>query len=473
MKVDFSTPLVETVARLRARQRHAIRAAFLLVLALLLVCTVEAYRIQRISSAEALEIYHRHVKQDNAVYGLRRTLWLGGHAARDFLLNPNKDRVERFERQIQDYRQRTQALISQLEALEDRKGDIEDLRSKMDEFWSLLASVPVTTASLTPAERYDYVQKEIAVRRNSAGDLVREVAQVNQQALQDAEGGFAETRQHSARRLQWVLGLSLVFALAAVLISLRYTDGLERSTERQYKEVREAKVELQYLTKRLLELQEEERTRLSRELHDEIGQALATLRLEILRADSECVEHLPQVRERLLRARDLAERTVQSVRTISALLRPSLLDDLGLEAALDWLVEDFSRRTGMPCDLSLQDSGEPLQDSVSTCVFRVVQESLHNCEKHAEATEASVSLVVRNDELTVEIKDNGKGFSNDGGPQPLTRPRLGLIGMRERALVLGGSIDVESAPGRGTTIRLHIPEPGAPRDVVTIAEVAG
>ena len=171
---------------------------------------------------------------------------------------------------------------------------------------------------------------------------------------------------------------------------------------------------------------------------------------------------------RLDRARDLAERTVQTVRNMSGLLRPALLDDLGLVPALHFQLEDFIRRSGIVCEFVEHGVPDNLPDAVKTCVYRVVQEALHNSEKHSAATKVKVSVRQYADRLVAEIEDNGRGFPLDRQGRPARSTGLGLLGIRERAGIAGGSLTIDSAPGRGTRIVLLLPvaatEPAA--DVV-------
>jgi len=251
------------------------------------------------------------------------------------------------------------------------------------------------------------------------------------------------------------LGVLLSFVLA--LLSIRHAENLERAAERQYSEVEQTKRELQRLSARLLEVEEDGRRKLSRELHDEIGQTLALLQIEISHAAATPAES----RERLERARALAERSVQSVRDMSVLLRPALLDDLGLVPALQFLLEDFLRRSGMACEFTEQDVEDQLPDSVKTCVYRVVQEALHNCEKHSGASKVRVSVRQFPNWLAAEVEDDGRGFRAGGNRIPPRDAGLGLLGMRERAGIAGGALTIDSAPGAGTRIALRIPLIGA------------
>jgi signal transduction histidine kinase len=169
----------------------------------------------------------------------------------------------------------------------------------------------------------------------------------------------------------------------------------------------------------------------------------------------------------------LAGKTVQTVRDISLLLRPALLDDLGLTPALQWLLEDFERRSGVACEFSEEGVQDLLPDSVKTCVYRVVQEALHNCEKHAEASQVRVVVRQSADHIHVEMDDNGRGLELNTKGMPGRNAGLGILGMRERAARVGGVLALESSPGRGTRISLQIPLAGLVGSGVRAAAEAG
>jgi len=205
------------------------------------------------------------------------------------------------------------------------------------------------------------------------------------------------------------------------------------------------------LSAQLITVQEEERKRLSRELHDGVGQIITALKMELsrVRGAGDDADKL-----RLDRARSHADEALNTIRNVSRLLRPTLLDDLGLEAALEWHVEDFNRRTGMRCALSFQLPAEALQsEAVNTCIYRTVQESLNNCEKHSGASEVRVTLVEDSTDLRVTILDNGQGFAETYSG----KDHFGILGMRERAHMLGGDLQVESVIGQDTKVTLNLP----------------
>jgi signal transduction histidine kinase len=332
-----------------------------------------------------------------------------------------------------------------------------ELQQSINEFWKVVAGIPDATRPLDAPRRYAYIQTEIVPRRNATGDLVRDFAIADQKSLAESELAFARTRRASAQRLMATLGFTLLAGLVVALFSLTYASGLERKATAQYEEVERAKRELQQLSAQLMNIQEEERMRLSRELHDEVGQMIATARLEILRAETLLSDSTGDARARLSRARELTGRTMEAIRDICVLLRPALLDDLGLSPALQWQVEDFTVRTGIPCELTESALDDPeLPDAVKTCVYRVLQEALHNCEKHSRATLVTVRVGRADDVLQLSIEDNGAGLplANEA-PAPVAH--LGLLGMRERATQLGGNVAIASSPGKGTRLTLMLP----------------
>ena len=198
-------------------------------------------------------------------------------------------------------------------------------------------------------------------RRGELYNALREVTAADQRMLENSEGEFAGTRRRAAERLLLMLGLGVLLSVLVTRFSLRHAENLEREADRHFAAVEQAKQELQQLSARLLEIEEEGRRRLSRELHDEIGQSLALLQIEISHAQALLAGPPAGSREdACARARQLAERTVQSIRNISGLLRPALLDDLGLVPALQFQLEEFLRRSGIACEFVEDGVRRPL-----------------------------------------------------------------------------------------------------------------
>ena len=228
------------------------------------------------------------------------------------------------------------------------------------------------------------------------------------------------------------------------------TEGYEASQR-----VSASRQELRALAARLQRAREEERTTIAREIHDELGQALTGIKLDI----SWMKRRLPDDRDLIAQCQSMIERidgTLTTVRRIATELRPSVLDQLGLEAALEWQGQEFSVRTGILVDLDVALGGITLPEHIASSAFRIAQESLTNVARHARASRVIMRLAVEKQSITLEITDDGIGIAQqrlDGTAS------LGLVGMRERAIAAGGELCISGRPTLGTTVLLTIPLP--------------
>jgi PAS domain S-box-containing protein len=220
--------------------------------------------------------------------------------------------------------------------------------------------------------------------------------------------------------------------------------------------LRRSKEELHELASAAHRAREQEKSRIARELHDELGQALTALQMDVAWCREKMSPGQDGMAMRLERMEGLLESTVAATRRIAADLRPLMLDDLGLLPALEWLVENFTQHTGVPCALAVSNGELELPDVQATAVFRSIQESLTNIAKHARASRVDVAIEHADSQLTVSVRDDGVGFA----PQDSRKPNsFGLLGLRERAALLGGEATVTSAPGRGTQVEVRFPVP--------------
>jgi two-component system sensor histidine kinase UhpB len=220
------------------------------------------------------------------------------------------------------------------------------------------------------------------------------------------------------------------------------------------RELKESRRQLRALSVFLQSVREEERTRIARELHDELGQVLTALRIDIGWLSPRVGSGDQRIAEKLVSMSRLVDSTVDSVRRISGDLRPGVLDDLGLAAAVEWLVEQFRARHHIACELTLSRDEFTLSDQVATAVFRIVQEALTNIARHAHASQVSVHIGDSEKGMELEVADNGRGFAFH---LPEGKKTYGLLGMRERARMLGGSLEIDGTAGQGTTVRATIP----------------
>jgi PAS domain S-box-containing protein len=225
-----------------------------------------------------------------------------------------------------------------------------------------------------------------------------------------------------------------------------FQDITER--KRAQEELQHSFRQLRALAGRLQSVREEERKRAAREIHDQLGQALTAIKIEL----SALIHEQKQQSESLF---GLIDETLESVRRISTELRPGILDDLGLLAAVEWATEEFQSRTGTKCRLDLPPNDIAIDREVATALFRILQETFTNVARHANATQVSVRLAREDDGLTLEVRDNGKGINEE---QVSADSSLGILGMRERATLLGGELTISGAPDEGTTLKVQIPD---------------
>jgi len=223
------------------------------------------------------------------------------------------------------------------------------------------------------------------------------------------------------------------------------------AAEEKLKESYEA---IRTLTGYLQNVREQERLNISREIHDELGQLLTVLKMDVSWLNKKIGGENSMVKEKLSEILNLVDTTVRSIRRIASELRPTLLDDLGLYAAMEWHLEEFERRSGIRRELVIPENELALSDSLKIGIFRIFQESLTNVARHSEAKNVNVSLLQKDNQLILTIRDNGIGFEQ--GPMA-TKKTLGLLGMKERSMMMGGVYNITSARGAGTTVTVIIP----------------
>ncbi len=220
------------------------------------------------------------------------------------------------------------------------------------------------------------------------------------------------------------------------------------------RDLKDSHDQLRNLASHLQTVREEERLIMAREIHDELGQALTALKMDLIwmqkRLDPQQNEQMKKVQS----MSDLVDMTIKTVRRISTELRPGLIDDLGLQAAMEWYCDEFQNRTGIACDLDLDEEEPVFEQDRLIAVFRIFQESLTNVARHAQASEIHASLHFNDHTLRMEIRDNGIGITEE---QIYSSQSLGLVGLRERVNPWGGTVDISGIENVGTTVRVTLP----------------
>ncbi|ACC76590.1 response regulator [Paraburkholderia caribensis] len=242
--------------------------------------------------------------------------------------------------------------------------------------------------------------------------------------------------------------------------SLAIYVGLNDITGRKQmeQELVESREQQRELSAYMEAIREEERKRIAMEIHDELGQLLTALKMDVSLLKMRLTQD-PEAMKKTDDMRELVEGTIWMVRNVASHLRPAALN-FGIVSALEWLVDEFNRRNAIPCELHIVGGEPALSDAHATAVFRIVQASLTNVTRHADATRVDVTLISTAEKLELHVRDDGRGFDQ----QVVRRDySYGLLGMNERARLIGGSLSIGSAPGAGTTVSIHIPLDGGPR----------
>ncbi len=231
----------------------------------------------------------------------------------------------------------------------------------------------------------------------------------------------------------------------------------EEHLRRLFHEARRMEERLRSLSNQILHVQEEERKRISRELHDEVGQALTAVSVTLATLKSDGPAASMCLGQKLADAQNLLRETMEAVHTFARELRPSMLDELGLLPALRSYLKGFTHRTGLPVEFRANAVAEGLSSEQKTVLFRVAQESLTNVAKHAQASRVGVVIRKFGGGICMEVEDNGKSFRESSMNSAKSKKRLGLLGMQERVRLVRGKFTVKPQPGKGTTIRVVIP----------------
>jgi signal transduction histidine kinase len=426
----------------------------LLLLAMSLIATGK--RAQDIyAQLDAVNDSHREV--EGLLRRLRSDVHVSGIFVRDYLLDTSASAGPEYRQQLTDLRSQTGATLAALEGLvqADETARIQGLKVKIDDYWSVLDPLFDWTPAEKGARSLSFLRTEVLPRRDEVLRITREIEELNDSNRRDQRAQVAlregELRGNLGRILWASLGLG---ALVAVLAVARVR-VLETRSQEQHERTERAEGEMRTLSQRLVGAQEEERRRLARELHDEVGQMLTALRMELGKAERVRASNGSAFGAGIAECKRIIDTVMESVRALSMGLRPAMLDDFGLGSALDWHGRDFSRRYGVPVYLSLEGEVDGLPEPHRTCVYRVVQEALTNCAKHARATRVDVNVRFASARLHLSIRDDGVGLETAED----RRVGMGLLGIEERVREIRGVVSIHSRAGAGTTLEIDMPIP--------------
>jgi two-component system, NarL family, sensor histidine kinase UhpB len=228
------------------------------------------------------------------------------------------------------------------------------------------------------------------------------------------------------------------------------------SDQQPTKQREESGEEFRNLSAYLQAAREEERRSVAREIHDELGQALTTMKLELSLLREEVLQDVTAATNRIQSLKEGVDETIHAVKRIITKLRPGLLDDLGLSAAIEWQAKDFQQHSGIVCEVLVEPEEMDMNPEISTAMFRIFQEILTNITRHSGATRVTVHLIQSDDILKLDVHDNGRGITSEEINDPKS---FGLIGIRERAQYWHGTVEMHGKPELGTTITIRFPMP--------------
>lgn len=385
---------------------------------------------------------------------IRSDLYVSGTYVRDYLLEPESGKAEGHRLSLLETRRDMDAALVQYGKLlypgESQPYGV--LVQALAEYWRVLDPVFEWTPEQRHNGGYPFLRDEVFPRRAAMLGIADQIGALNESQLEAGKTRVHESFSRFRARLAITLGLTI--GLGCILAAFSYLRivQLESVTAQRYREISEARSELKALSARLVEAQENERRSISRELHDQVGQSLSGALVEMANLST------------LVRAGDLdgiaaqadsikreIESSIGVVRNMALLLRPSMLDDLGLVPALQWQAREVSRRNGPRVKVTAEHVADNLPEEYKTCIYRIVQEALHNAVRHSDASVVRVDVKQQDRRIDLAIEDDGKGFDAhlDRG--------LGLLGMKERVESLHGQFALESEPGRGTALHVSLP----------------
>ena len=395
------------------------------------------------------ELQSHFLARNRTLEQIRSDIYLSGTFARDSLLAPEVSGARAQIAALEGlHRETDTALERYAQSLEpEESAPLRSLRSEIETYWKVLDRTFAWTAEERSKEWFAFLYEELIPRRTSMLQIADRIAGLNEESLKRGDEKLGALFGRLQVGLELMIAATLVGGGLAAL-TIFHILRLEGEVERRLKESVQAQASLQELSAKLLRAQEEERRALSRELHDEVGQSFSAVLREA--ENLRDLEPAADVRPRLESIRSVAEKGINEIRNMALLLRPSMLDDFGLVPALDWHARETAKRTGMHVQLN-SDLTDELPEEHKTCIYRVVQEALNNCARHAQASTVQVAVRRQTGKILLSVMDDGSGFD------PRRVRGMGLLGMEERVRHLGGTFEVDSEPGRGTRVEIVLP----------------
>lgn len=402
---------------------------------------------------EVTVIQRESRESDRALNELRSEMYSLAILVRDYLLDSSQSATQEQREELLALRTSTARHLDDLDRMvgSGQKASLQHLRQSVDEYWKLIDSVLAWTPAQKAARSSGFLRHQILPYRNAVLDIAGEIEKLNSSDLQQRQSNIQQTLEDIRGYLTAIMAVTMILGLIIAGASIARITVLENRAEQHRIRIEQGRQEMRSLSQKVVKAQEAERKSISRELHDQVGQMLTALRMEIGNVEQLRRTEGPEFEEHVGAAKQLAEQTLRAVRDLAMGLRPSMLDDLGLASALKWQGREFTRHSGTPVEMQIDGDLDRLSEDHRTCVYRIVQEALTNCGRHARAATIRVTLHGHADRLSLTVQDDGIGF------QPSAESGLGLLGIEERVRELGGTVSIVSQMQKGTLLKVELP----------------
>lgn len=399
----------------------------------------------------AVEDNYRHIER--LVEAIRSDVSRLAVLRRDRLLESKVATGPNYMKLFAELRAKTEINLDQLHILppQQRGKEVDRLENALHTY---LDSVDIEFRdSPSAGARFGFVDDGFGSQRMTIVAVAEELEKLNEENFESRRRALNQSVENLQSDIWETILTALILGAVIAGASVFRISALERESAEHQQATEQAEERLRHLSQQLVSSQEQERKALSRELHDEIGQLLTALRMELGNLERAHAAPARDFALHLDQAKKLAESTLRTTRDIAMGLRPAMLDVLGLGPALEWQTREFSRRYNTPIQLEVDGDLKHLPDQHRTYLYRIVQEGLTNCARHAQAKNIHVKLQEADGRLAVAIEDDGVGFNQQDG----VAYGLGLLGITERVRELCGQISIESARGKGTRISVVLP----------------
>lgn len=439
---------------MKPRTWPILTAAFGTLLVLIGLFVLGTLRSVTQINAELDAVHRTYQHTEEFLNEIQSEFYLSNILVRDLLLDSSPQIAASNRRQLLEIRSEMEQRLHEIERTKtpEEASIVKRLSQEMATYWSILEPVfewPEARLGNDAA----FLRNQVLPRRDAVIQLAEEIRQFNEANFRREEDKVHQRQQEFRDGFVTMSVVLLGLGLLVSTFGIVRISRLETRAEEHQRQTEQTEQELRRLSHQLVRAQEDERRSISRELHDEVGQMLTALRMELSNLEQLHAHNGSQFQEHLEASRRIAVQALNAVRDLAMGLRPSILDDLGLAPALEWQAREFSRRSGVPVAVRIQGNLDHLPDLFGTSVYRIVQEALTNCARHARPSEIEIRLDGSPEALSLTVKDDGIGFE----PELVPGKGLGLIGIEERVRELGGKLVISSKPGKGTELQVSIP----------------